>query len=602
MLSRNRIVNQLAAALCFCVVFAAASYFVTNSYYQIILASVGIWASVALAWNIFSGYVGLISFGHAAFFGIGAYTVTVLITYYDVSPWIGIAVAPFVGALAAVLIGLPTFRLRSHYFAIAMLVYPLSLLYLLQWLGFQEASLPIKAENKFAYMQFSSQYSYTVVSIAILFFVLACAILVHETRFGLVLRLIKQNEAAAAAAGINAKRLKLLALMLSGALTSVAGGFYIVVQLVATPAGLFDMLISAQAIILSMFGGLGTVWGPIIGAVILVPLSEFLHAELGETLPGIQGVIYGIAIVAFTLWLPEGLFTRLSRTVLGLGKRPDLSSHSRGSREWSVQEATLRPSQTNHSHAIVLEGVSCKFGGVTALDRVSFEVEPGSIIGLVGPNGAGKTTVFNAINGFTAVNSGAISLFGTRVERLQTSDRARLGLGRTFQVPRLFESLSVYDNVLAGVFAKDIFGDPSIAEAAIKLVGLEQAADKLAGSLPAIETRLIELARALAGRPSLILLDEILAGLSGVEIPAVLDAIKKARDLGITVIIIEHTMDAIIPLVDRLIVLDRGRIIGDGPPRSVIQEPHIIEAYLGKKWALHASAAKAPSAIVSQVQ
>ncbi len=590
--ARKRTRDQLATALLFCIIFAVASRFVTNQYYQIILASVAIWASVALAWNIFSGYVGLMSFGHAAFFGLGAYTVTILFKYHDVSPWIGIAVAPFLGALGAAIIGLPTFRLRSHYFAIGMLVYPLSLLYLFEWLGFQEVTLPIKPENKFAFMQFESQYSYTLVAIILLFLVLVCATFIHNSRVGLLLRLIKQNEAAAAAAGINARRWKLVSLMLSGALTSLAGGFYIVVQLVATPAGLFDMLVSAQAIILTMFGGLGTVWGPVTGAFVLVPLSELLHAQLGEALPGIQGVVYGLAIVAFTLWMPEGVYAR----ALGAFKRrhpdpaPNLAAADGEQHELEPMgtEVAADPSSEKASCSVLLDAVSCRFGGLVALDQLSFKIARGSITGLVGPNGAGKTTVFNVINGFTALGNGRVSLLGTSIERLPTFKRARLGLGRTFQVPRLFESLSVYENVLAGVFAKNIFGDPELASASIRLVGLEQVAAKPAGSLSAIETRLTELARALAGRPHVILLDEILAGLSGVEIPLVLDAIRKVRDLGITILIIEHTMDAIIPLVDRLVVLDRGRLIGDGPPREVIRQKHIIEAYLGKKWAVHA--------------
>ena len=287
--------------------FLGATWLVQDRYYQLMLTLVPIWATVGVAWNLFSGYSGLMSFGHAAFFGIGAYTVALLLVHLGVSPWFGIPVAGFAGALAGVVIGLPTFRLRGHYFALAMLAYPLALLYVFEWLGFQEVTLPMKREAPAAFMQFDDQRIYVLLAVALLVVALAINVAVARSRFGLSLLAIKQNELAAMGAGIDPRRWKLQAIALSGALTAMAGGLYAVVLLIVTPPTVFGMLASAQAMIVTLFGGIATVAGPVIGALILIPLGETLHAELGSRIPGIQGVVFGAAIILVVLLAPEGI-------------------------------------------------------------------------------------------------------------------------------------------------------------------------------------------------------------------------------------------------------------------------------------------------------
>src|SRR3954468_14842760 len=288
-----------------------------SAYYQLVLTQVLLWAVLSLAWNILCGYSGYFSFGHAGFWGLGAYTVALGMLYLDLTPWISIPFCAVVGAAAGAIIGYPTFRLRGHYFALAMLAYPLATLYVFQWLGYQELTLPMKREAPVFYMQFEDQRVYVVLALVLLVAALLITLKVENSRFGMSLLAIKQNEPAAEAAGINAWRWKMLALMLSGALAAVAGGLYGVVLLVVTPETVFGMLVSAQALILTLFGGVGSLWGPVIGAMVLVPLAEGLNAELGSVLPGIQGVVYGIAIIAIILLAPEGLYwqvrDRLSR-------------------------------------------------------------------------------------------------------------------------------------------------------------------------------------------------------------------------------------------------------------------------------------------------
>src|SRR6195952_443481 len=295
----------------FTALYAGASLSVTNSYYQLVMTLVPVWAIFGLSWNLLSGYTGLISFGHAAFFGIGAYTVVLGQVYFDLSPWVMIPIAAILGGIAGLMIGFPTFRLQGHYFALAMLAYPLAILYVFEWLGLQEVTLPIKRDNPIAYMQFADQRLYTLLALAMMLATILLTRAIEPSRFGMALLAIKQNEAAAEAAGIDTLAWKLRAITLSGAIAGAVGGFYAVVLLVVTPQSVFGMLVSAQALTVAMFGGVGTVWGPVIGSVILIPLGEILNAEAGSHLPGIQGVIFGLAIICVILVAPEGLFWKV---------------------------------------------------------------------------------------------------------------------------------------------------------------------------------------------------------------------------------------------------------------------------------------------------
>src|SRR6202171_5304531 len=228
--------------------YVAGSWLVQDRYYQLILTIVPIWAAVGVAFNLFSGYSGLLSFGHAAFFGIGAYTVALLLVMAGVSPWLGGVVAGAVGGLAGLGIGYPTFRLRGHYFALAMLAYPLVLLYLFQWLGYQEVSLPMVRESAGAYMQFADQRIYILIASLLLAGSLASNLFMQWAMFGLSLLAIKPNEPAAMAAGINPLVWKLKAIMLSASLTAILGGFYAVVQLMVTPESVFGLVVSSRAL------------------------------------------------------------------------------------------------------------------------------------------------------------------------------------------------------------------------------------------------------------------------------------------------------------------------------------------------------------------
>ena len=370
---------------------------------------------------------------------------------------------------------MPTFRLRGHYFALSMLAYPLAIMYIMEYLGFQEVSIPMHSQHPVFYLQFTDPRLFTVLAVVLLAVALLISIAAENSRFGLALLAIRQNELAAEAAGIDARHWKMRGLVASGAMAAAAGGLYACVLLVVTPDSVFGMLVSAQALVVTLFGGVATVWGPVIGAAVLIPLAESLNAELGNYFPGIQGVVYGLAIIVIIRLAPEGLF-------------------------WSIRDRWFRPvpQQIPPAHAaappprkadsgtlLQVKDLSRAFGGLRAVDDVSFSVQAGEILGIIGPNGAGKTTLFNLLNGVIGADAGTATLAGKSLLGRKVHQVCRMGIGRTFQVVRSFPRLSVLDNVIVGGYGAGLSDEVAIAaaQAALARVGLSAQACNVAGRL-----------------------------------------------------------------------------------------------------------------------
>jgi branched-chain amino acid transport system permease protein len=383
--------------------------------------------------------------------------------------------------------------------------------------------------------------------------------------------------------------------MLSAAPAALAGAIYVhAILFIVTPEAVFGLLVISQTLVVCLVGGVGSAWGPLIGAAIMVPISETLDATVGDRLPGIQGVVYGGALVLIMLLAPEGLYWRVRQAVLARRPRgaPPVPTIVVASGD---REPAGAPVTTSAPSAVLLDvrSVSKAFIGLQALCDVSFDVREGEVLGIIGPNGAGKTTLFNVLNGFLVPEAGEVRFAGASITGLRPSAICRLGVGRTFQVVRAFPQMSVLENVMVGAFVHDAAEARARAHAgdALALVGLATRAQATPRGLTTLELRLMELARCLATGPRLVLLDEPLAGLSADGIDVMLARIGQIRTEGVTVAIIEHTLQALLRVADRLVVLDQGRVLAEGTPGAVTRMPAVIEAYLGKRWLAAASAA-----------
>lgn len=568
------------------------SLMLEERYHHRILQLTMAWATMGLAWNIISGYAGQLSLGHQVFFGLGAYTTTLLMVYWRITPWLGLFASMLVGVLAAVLIGLPTFRLAGIYFALATLAYPLTLQIVMDYLGYQEVTLPFIREQPLIYWQFSQPQAYSYMFLGLLMLTLLLSHRIERSRLGYYLRTIKENEQAAAAMGVNVSRYKMIAYILSSLPASALGGLFVhAILYVATPPDTFGVFVIIETLTVTIGGGVGTMWGALIGSSIMIPLGEVLDSRWGDTYPGIQRIAFGVALVLVIILAREGLFWKLR----------DLFRRSLEGREPEEAQAPVivpveaSPTASTEPAAadqpvdeviMTVQDISKAFVGLQALSNVSFEVYQGEILGVIGPNGAGKTTLFNVLNGFLPADIGAVTFQGHRLTGLLPDAICKRGVGRTFQVAQPFARLSVLENVMVGAFShlSDVGVARERAYDALSWVGLDTKAARQATGLTTLDLRMMELARCLATQPQLILMDEPLAGLGGDGVDVMMQLVRRLRQQDVTVVIIEHTMQALVQLTDRLVVLDHGEKVAEGAPEAVTRQPQVIEAYLGKRW------------------
>lgn len=549
-------------------------------------------AALATAWNIVGGFAGQLSLGHAVFYGIGSYAAVLLMMRFQLSPWIGMLVGACISTIVSVVISYPCFRLRGPFFALATI----AVLEVVRLVAIHQTGLTGGAGGLAAplniglkWMMFREKWVYLIIAFGFLLLTLGVSAYIKQSRLGYYLIAVREREDAARAVGINSVRVKLIAVMVSAFLTSLVGSFQAMYLTFIDPSSAFSLELSIQVAMFALIGGLGTVFGPLVGTVLVLPIAELARGWLSDVGNGFHGLVYGVVLVIVVLTIPKGLVGRFGASFsqwvdsLPGGRRIDAPVTE------DVATIAVEPAQPQDKAILVATGLNLYFGGLHATNDVSIRLNQGEILGVIGPNGAGKTTVFNQLSGFLRPHSGEIKVLmpdGSWAMPKTPEEFARAGIGRTFQIAQPFADLSVLENIMIGAFMHT-----SSPEEAGKLARKVAALTDLTGLLQTRARNLtvggmkrLEMARALATQPRVLLLDEVLAGLNPADVSRAIGIIRRVRDSGVSVLMIEHIMQAVMQLSDRVVVINTGSVLCEGKPQEVVSDPRVIEAYLGKEY------------------
>jgi branched-chain amino acid transport system permease protein len=548
------------------------------SFYESLLYLIFIWVVLAVSWNVLSGYSGYFSFGHGAFYGLGVYTTAVLSGKLDWPFLATLPLAALVPALFGIGLGAVVFRvrrLRGELFALLTLAitFVVSVIILNTPIdggpGIYLSNVPVP---QWATSPASTFY---LLALALATLTLCVAHVIYRGKLGLGLFAIHDDEDVAEVQGVQTYRYKLIALGISCALAGMAGGIQALFVSYVTVGEIFNMVVPLFVMLMSVLGGTRHWLGPAMGAAfITVLLYSFTSGEMA-----VMGrALVGLSLIVVILFLPKGLVGQF------LHKR----RHAKG---WAPD----LPQPKRHAPAVVqspqagplfkAERISKNFNGVQALSEVNLEVRPGEILGLVGPNGSGKSTMVNVITGLFKPEQGHLWFMNEDLVPQPSYRAAQLGIARTYQIPRPYPNLTVLQNVvLPALFGSQRMSMQEAREQAmhsLEFVGLADRALSLPTELNLHQRKFLELARALANSPRLVLLDEVLAGLTPTEIEHAILTVRTIRDQGSAILFIEHNMRAVLELSDRLMVLNHGKVIACGEPRAVIRQPDVVTAYLG---------------------
>ena len=560
-------------------------FWITQSNY------IGMYALVALGLVLLTGVGGLTSFGQAAFVGVGAYTAAFLATKMGVSPWLTLWVGLALAALAALVVGAITLRMSGHYLPLATIAWGLALNYTManmEWLGKYDGLLGIPTLHAFGFDLGTGRGLHGLIWAIALASALAVTNLL-DSRPGRAIRSLKQGSTMAEAMGISTFRYKLVAFLVAALLAAVSGWLFAHFQRSVSPSP-FSIAKGIEYLFMAVLGGIGNVWGAFLGSAVVRIVEDQLQVLLPRLI-GTSGnfeiIVFGIVLVLVLKFAPDGLWSFVGRWLPA----------PRRVRDWA--DAPPLPARDKPAPGELLLEVQAlrkAFGGLVAVNDVSFSIRAGDIVGLIGPNGAGKSTTFNLITGTLALTRGTVRWRGQPLQGLPARAIARRGISRTFQHVKLVPDMTVLENVALGGYLRSRSGTLRAmlrldrdeerrlfaeAERQLARIGMAHHLDELAGNLALGPQRLVEIARALATDPALLLLDEPAAGLRLKEKQALGDVLRQLKAEGLSILLVEHDMDFVMKLTDRIVVMEFGTKLTEGTPAEVQASPEVRAAYLG---------------------
>jgi branched-chain amino acid transport system permease protein len=566
---------------------------VANTYELRIWMLLLIYALVALGLNILTGLTGLVSLGQAGIFAIGAYAVAVMSTRFGLDFISCMVVATILSALFGALLAYPTVRVRGVYFTVITIAFGIIVENVaIEWSSLSGGTAGISGipnATLFGTQLAERGYFLVLAGMFIVAFLLHYNII--KSRYGRAMRAVSQSETAARTIGINPISIRLMSFVIAAGFAGAAGGAYAYLNLYVNP-DTFRFDDSVRFLLMVILGGSGTIIGPALGATILTFIPEYLQA-FGAW----QRFAYGVLLALVMFGMPLGIVGTINLWAASFGKKV-----SRTSRPWPYisarTEELLHSGATPGDTCLKTSELSMVFGGLVANDRVSESLKVGMVHSVIGPNGAGKSTFINCISGFYRPTSGSIEFMGKPATGKASHELARMGLARTFQNTELFGEMTVLENVLVGAHSRyqsgllstllrlpAFFRDEKCyfqqARQLLEYVGLDDYADEKAKNLPFGHQRRLEIARALAMSPNLLLLDEPAAGLTHGEIEDLMKLIRNIASHQITVLLVEHHVDMIMAISDHVTVLDYGKVIASGTVAQVRNDPAVIEAYFG---------------------